>query len=172
MSETQSQFELEEAYIDAVMDGQFDEAEAILNNPDFVPSQHCLSETIYQDCMPLVRRLLSLVEPDDACLAYAIMNQRHSLVRTILARDIEVTIASLQYAISACNIKMVKYLLYTRNVDISTELLWDLEDDPQPKDNFSPEIRLRRNKIIKAMLNRSLLKEGITQEEIDAELVL
>ena len=169
MSETDFET-LEEKYINAVMENNFEKAEEILDKPDFTPTLHCLSETIYQNNMRLTRRIMSTVEPDDACLAYAIMNHRHSLIKTILSKNIEITQASLQYAITACNIKMVKYLLYDCNLGISTEILWDIEDEPQPEDNFSPEIRLRRNRIIKTMLNKVLLEEGYTQKEIDEEL--
>ena len=163
---------LEEKYIDAVMEHDFEKAEAILDNSNFTPTLHCLSETIYQNNMRLTRRIMETVEPDDSCLAYAIMNQRHSLIKTILSKNIEVTPASLQYAITACNIKMVKYLLNDCNLDISTEILWDLENNAQPEDNFSPQIRLRRNRIIKSMLHKVLLEKGYTQEEIDEELII
>ena len=34
-----------------------------------------------------------------------------------------------------------------------------------------PQIRLRRNRIIKSMLDKVLLEKGYTQEEIDEELI-
>jgi hypothetical protein len=155
---------LEDLYYEAITKDELDlnQIEIILSKYrlfGLIPSQDCLSETIYWNHKHLALRLMDepyCIEPDVACLSYSIKNQDHDLIEKLLELDIEVEYCCLQYAITACNIKLVTYFIEELNVPVDSELEWDIENNPQPHDDFSPEERINRNKIIKNIIERNV----------------
>lgn len=157
--------ELENFYLSFIGTDELDEIEIILSKYrlyGLIPSQDCLAETIYWNQKHLALRLMDepyCIEPDVACLSYAIKNQNHDLIQKLLDIGVEVEYCCLQYAITACNIKLVTYFIDELNIPVDSELDWDIEDTPQLQDEFSPEERINRNKIIKNIIERALENE-------------
>ena len=155
---------LEDLYNEAITTHELDlnEIEIILSKYrlfGLIPSQDCLAETICCNHKDLALRLMDepyCIEPDVACLSYAIENQDHELIQKFLELGVEVEYCCLQYAITACNIKLITYFIEELKIPVDSELEWDIENNPQPQDEFSPDERINRNKIIKNIIERNL----------------
>lgn len=146
----------------------------------FNPSVSCLSECIwhlqkhqyvndpinYVKYKELTMRLLSapyFIKPDDNCLCYAIMNQQHDLINLFITRyrrELNCDENTLQYAISACNVKMVRYLLFKYRVPIDPELFEYIYDEKQSEDEFPIEERTKRNRIIRRLIKQALREDS------------
>jgi hypothetical protein len=126
------------------------------------PIHHPITYIKYKD---LVMRLLSapyFIKPDDTCLCYAIMNQEHDLIHMFVTRyrrSLNCNENTLQYAISACNVKMVRFLLFKYRVPIDDDLLNFIETDKQTEDDFPIEERRKRNIIIRRMIKKALRED-------------
>lgn len=170
---------LELKCIDAIIDNDFVKVEEILKTKcphpflrykvcKFIPSPSCLSEAIYRTHFDFAKRLLGFpyfVIPDEGALAYSIYTNQHSLTELFLRRyRVKPTEATLQYAISACNVRIVKYLVNVRQVPLDYELLEEIYEKPEPHDDFPVEERLKRNRIIRRFLKRVFREEGITED--------
>ena len=162
---------LENKMIDAIMASDFITIKRILNTTcrhphlryrvmRFQPSPSCLSEAIYQRLDVLVKRFLAppyFVVPSEDCLTYAVRAQRRDWIRMFMRRyRIEPNESTLRYAVTACNIKMVKYLLENPSIGLDEDLYEEIFDTPQEYDPFSVEVRVARNRIIRKLIRRAI----------------
>ena len=165
--------------IEEILNKRVPNPEEHLRVTKYCPSIRCLSECIwnlqkhqyinnpitYIKYKDLVMRLLSapyFIKPDDTCLCYAIMNQEHELIHMIVTRYkryLNCDENTLQYAISACNVKMVRFLLFKYRVPIDEELLDFIEVDKQTEDDFPIEERGKRNIMIRRMIKKALRED-------------
>ncbi len=163
---------LHQQCLEAIEDGDFSKVHQILrtrcNNPNkqnrvtrFQPTSTHLSEALYHNHLFLVKTFLGFpyfVRPDDACLAYAIKNNNKDLSQLFLKRyRVEPTEGSLAYAVSACNIPMIKYLIHKRGVPVNEDLYDEIYEEPEEMDDFTPSERLARNNKIRHILRKALL---------------
>lgn len=173
--------------IEEILNKQLPNPEEQLRVTKYRPSIRCVSECIwnlqkhqyvnnpmtYIKYKELVMRFFSapyFIKPDDTCLCYAIMNQEHDLIQMFITRYrryLDCNENTLQHSIMACNIKMVRYLLFKCKVQIDPELLDYIEKEKQSEDDFSIVERTKRNRIIRRLIKQVLREDNLLNDDFD-----
>jgi hypothetical protein len=140
---------------------------SIIDIPEYYINPDCLGAAILSNDSELIERLLSSpysIIPNEPCLAYAIeLNNFNLIKRFFKDYTIKLTELSLQYAITAANVKMTKYLIDIVKVPINKQLymfiIKDTQDDDE-KANITFLKRRKLNRIIRSHLRKVFAEEG------------